>query len=209
MRKKSVPKYVPDFMYNAETPNTHCLYRILDSKKTSCFQFSIPGLQEIHRNLKQQKNFNSRDGFFRKSSFCTFSCINPGFGGPWGMLWIFFLNGTFIMLQMNIFGQKKFSPRGFQTFLIALDHIGPWPPGPPDSGGPDCLLQLWCIWQSLRSFMSSKSILGFIDSVSNLCLTCQPPKQLPLALTLSSTNESFFKQVCEWLTWIDSSFLIT
>ena len=87
---------------------THFLYRILDSKKTSHLQFSVPGLREIHRNLKQQKNFNSRDGFFRKSPFCTFSCIYPGFGGPWGMLWIFFLNGTFIMLQNNTFGQKKF-----------------------------------------------------------------------------------------------------
>ena len=87
---------------------THCLYRILDSKKTSRSQFSGPGLREIHRNLKQQKNFNSRDGFFRKSPFCTFSCINPGFGGPWGMLWIFFLIGIFIMLQKNTFSQKNF-----------------------------------------------------------------------------------------------------
>ena len=96
-------------MYNERKwKDTHFLYRILDSKKTSHFQFSVPGLWEIHRNLKQQKNFNSHDGFFRKSPFCTFSCINPGFGGPWGMLWIFFLNGTFIMLQKNTFGQKKF-----------------------------------------------------------------------------------------------------
>ena len=39
-----------------------------------------------HKNLNQQKIFNSRDGFFRKSPVCTFSCINPGFGGPWDML---------------------------------------------------------------------------------------------------------------------------
>ena len=51
--------------------STHCLYRILDSKKTSPFQFSVPGLREMHRNLKQQKNFNFRDGFFRKSPFCN------------------------------------------------------------------------------------------------------------------------------------------
>ena len=56
------------------------------AKKTTRFQFSIPGLPEIHRNLKQQKKFKSRESFFRKSPFCTFSCINPGFGGPWGML---------------------------------------------------------------------------------------------------------------------------
>ena len=89
-----------------EPCTTHFLYRILDSKKTSRFQFSVPDLREIHRNLKQQRNFNYHDGFFRKSPFCTFSCINPGFGGSWGMLWIFFLNGTFLMLQKNTFGSK-------------------------------------------------------------------------------------------------------
>ena len=87
---------------------SHFLYGILDSKKTSRFQFSVLGLQEIHRNLNHQKNFNPRNGFFIKSPFCTFSCINPGFDGPWGMLWIFFLKGIFIMLQKNTFGQKKF-----------------------------------------------------------------------------------------------------
>ena len=86
-------------------------------------------------------------------------------------------NQNVILGPSNIFdflNIHPFSPGGFRTFLVALAHC------PPDSGGPDCSLQLWCIWQSLRSFMSSKSILGFIDSVSNLCLTCQPPKQLPL-----------------------------
>ena len=61
---------------NRKSTKTHFLYRILDSKKTSRFQFSVPGLREIHRNLKQQKNFNSHDGFFRKSPFPS---INPGF----------------------------------------------------------------------------------------------------------------------------------
>jgi hypothetical protein len=59
-------------------------------------------------NLKQKYFFNSREGFFRKTPFCSFSWINPGFGGPWGMLWIFFLFGIFIMLQKKAFGQKKF-----------------------------------------------------------------------------------------------------
>ena len=71
-------------------------------------QFSVPGLRGIHRNLKQKKNFNSCEGFFRKSPFCTFYYLNPGFGGPWGMLWIFFLIAIFITLQKNAFGQKKF-----------------------------------------------------------------------------------------------------
>ena len=51
-------------------------------QKTTLSQFSVPGLREIHRNLKQEKKNNSRESFFRKSPFCTFSCINPGFGGP-------------------------------------------------------------------------------------------------------------------------------
>ena len=74
------------------------LYIILDSKKTTRSQFSVPGLRDIHRNLKQEKNFNSRESFFRKSPFCTFSCINPGFGGPWDKLWKKFLIAISIML---------------------------------------------------------------------------------------------------------------
>ena len=33
-------------------PSTHFLYRFLDGKKTTRSQFSVPGLREIHRNLK-------------------------------------------------------------------------------------------------------------------------------------------------------------
>ena len=87
---------------------THFLYMILDSKKTTRSQFSVPDLRDIHRNLKQEKNFNSRESFFRKSPFCTFSCINPGFGGPWDKLWKNFFIAIFIMLQKNVFGKKKF-----------------------------------------------------------------------------------------------------
>ena len=65
---------------------SHFLYSFLDGKKTTRSQFSIPDLRDIHRNLKQEKNFNSRESFFRKSPFCTFPCINPGFGGPWDKL---------------------------------------------------------------------------------------------------------------------------
>ena len=78
------------------------------AKKTTRSKFSVPGLREIHRNLKQEKKNNSREFFFRKSPFCTFSWINPGFGGPWDKLWIFFLIPIFIMLQKNAFGQKIF-----------------------------------------------------------------------------------------------------
>ena len=71
-------------------PISHFLYMFLDGKKTTRSQFSVPGLREIHRNLKQEKKFDSRESFFRKSPFSTFSCISPGFGGPWDKLWIFF-----------------------------------------------------------------------------------------------------------------------
>ena len=89
-------------------PSSHFLYRFLEGKKTTRSQFSVPGLREIHRNLKQEKKFDSRESFFRKSPFCTFSCINPGFGRPWDMLRKIFLIPIFIMLQKNAFGQKKF-----------------------------------------------------------------------------------------------------
>ena len=35
----------------------------------------------------------------RKVSVCTLTDLNPGFGGPWNKLWIFFVYGTFIMPQ--------------------------------------------------------------------------------------------------------------
>ena len=68
---------------------------------------------------------NSRDGFFRKSPFCTFSCINPGFGGPWDMLQIFFLIVIFIILQKNAFGQKcfKFHARIQNTILAIFNFF--------------------------------------------------------------------------------------
>ena len=87
---------------------THCYFTRLNPKRKGPFYFCLPALLGIHRNLKQKEFFYSRKGFFRKSPFCTFSCINPGFGQPWDMLWIFFLIVIFIMLQKNAFGQKKF-----------------------------------------------------------------------------------------------------
>ena len=100
-------RYQFKILVYAFNPFTHCLYRFLDNQKNTRSQFSFPGLREIHRNLKQKKKFNSREGFFRKSPFCTFFCINPGFGGPWDKLWIFFLIAIFMLLHKNAFGQKK------------------------------------------------------------------------------------------------------
>ena len=78
------------------------------SKKLGASNLVFQAFEGFIGTKKQEKNFNSREGFFRKSPFCTFYCINPGFGGPWGMLWIFFLIAIFIMLQKNAFGQKNF-----------------------------------------------------------------------------------------------------
>ena len=49
-----------------------------------------------------------RESFLRKVSVCTLTDLNPGFGGPWNMLWILFVYGTFIMPQKKSFGQTKF-----------------------------------------------------------------------------------------------------
>ena len=44
----------------------------------------------------------------RKSPFSTMTYLNPGFGGPWDMLGIFFVNVIFITLQKKSFGTKNF-----------------------------------------------------------------------------------------------------
>ena len=50
----------------------------------------------------------SREYFLRKVSVCILTDLNPGFDGPWKKLWIFFVNGTFIMPQKKSFGKKNF-----------------------------------------------------------------------------------------------------
>ena len=60
------------------------------------------------QNLKNGLKKNFIIGHQRKSPFCTFSCINLGFGRPWDMLQKNFLIAIFIMLQKNTFGQKQF-----------------------------------------------------------------------------------------------------
>ena len=60
------------------------------------------------QNLKNGLKFVFIIGHQRKSPFCTFSCINPGFGRPWDMLRKKIFIAIFIMLQKNAFGQKKF-----------------------------------------------------------------------------------------------------
>ena len=71
------------------------------------------------QDLKQ--NINSCECFFRKFPFCTFSCINPEFGGPWVMIQKNFLISIFIVLQKNTFGQKKFLNfmHGFKSAILA------------------------------------------------------------------------------------------
>ena len=101
---------------------SHFLYRFLDGKKTTRSQFSVPGLREIHRNLKQEKKFNSRESFFRKSPFCTFSCINPGFGGPWVMIQKKNSYCHFHNASKECFWPKKFlnfMPR-FKSAILAI-----------------------------------------------------------------------------------------
>jgi hypothetical protein len=50
----------------------------------------------------------STEGFFRKSTFCTVMDVNYGFWGHWVMSWIFLLNGTFTMLEMEAFSLNTF-----------------------------------------------------------------------------------------------------
>ena len=105
-------------------PNTD--YRFLDNQKNTHSQFSFPGLWEVHRNLKQNKDFNSCKSFFRNSHFVFFFCINPGTGGPWDKLWIFFLIAIFIMLQENAFGQIFFWISCMGSKVPFWNNWNPW-----------------------------------------------------------------------------------
>ena len=51
---------------------SHFLYRFLDGKKTTRSQFSVPGLQKIHRNLKQEKNLILASPFLENPLFVLF-----------------------------------------------------------------------------------------------------------------------------------------
>ena len=74
----------------------------------------------IHRNLKQQRKKNQfSQRLFKKSPFCTFSCINPGFGGSWHMLWICY--GYFFLLSFSYrFKSQKNSNfmHGFKSAIL-------------------------------------------------------------------------------------------
>ena len=80
----------------------------MNTQKKGNFQFCFPGLLGIHRNPKSKEFFKSRESFLKKVSVCTLTDLNPGFGGPWKKLWIFFVYGTFIMPQKRSFGRNFF-----------------------------------------------------------------------------------------------------
>ena len=77
------------------------------AKKLATSNLPFSGVRGIHTNPKQKWFFKSREGFFRKSSFCTLDDLNHRFGGPW----IFLINDSFIMLQkkdfLNFFKRSK------------------------------------------------------------------------------------------------------
>ena len=52
----------------------------------------------------------------RKSQFSILTDLNPGFGRPWDMLAIFFVNAIFIMFQKKSFGKNSFDQKtSFET----------------------------------------------------------------------------------------------
>ena len=84
------------FLRKLKTPKRH-------------FEINWPlGFLGIHRNPNCKEFSKCCEAFLRKSSVCTLTDLNPVFGKPWDMLWLFFGFGTFIMLQKKSFGQKQF-----------------------------------------------------------------------------------------------------
>ena len=92
----------------ATQKSSHYLFTIMNHQRISTFSFCSPVLLGIHRNSDWKEFLKSCESFLRKSQFSKMRYLNPGFGGPWDMLGIFFVNVIFITLQKKSFGQKLF-----------------------------------------------------------------------------------------------------
>ena len=78
------------------------------SKKLATSSLAFQALEKFIETQNKKKNSIPVRAFSENPPFCIFYYINPVIGGPWGILWIFFLLAIFIMHQKNAFGQKKF-----------------------------------------------------------------------------------------------------
>ena len=68
--------------------------------------------------------------------FSTLTYLNPGFGRPWDMLGIFFVNDNFITLQKKSLGQKKVE--FYEVPFCRIEKLPKW--------------QFWtCAWNSKKN----------------------------------------------------------
>ena len=95
-------------------------------ERNGTLKFCFPGLLAIHRNPNCKEFSNCCKSFLRKSSVCNLTDLNPGFGKPWDMLWLFFGFGTFIMLQKESFGQKQFPSRVQKCHFGRIEKLPKW-----------------------------------------------------------------------------------
>ena len=80
----------------------HTVFLQLWISKKGTFQFCVSGLLGIHKNPNWKEFLKCCESFLRQSSVCTLTYLNPGFGGPWDMLGIFFVNIKFITLHRSL-----------------------------------------------------------------------------------------------------------
>ena len=81
--------------------------KVFRQPKNAHFYFSVPGLWEIHKNLKQKQSFNFGSPFL-ENTFLYIFLHKSWIWRLWDMLWIFSLIAIFIMLLKNAFGPKKY-----------------------------------------------------------------------------------------------------
>ena len=60
-----------------------------EPSKNKHFLILLSILARISQEPKLKKKLKSRESFLRKVSVCTLTDLNPGFDGPWDILWIF------------------------------------------------------------------------------------------------------------------------
>ena len=71
------------------------------------FLFLLSRLARYSQKHRLKEFLKSCASFLRKYHFSNLNDLNPGFGRPWDMLWIFFVNVIFLTLQKKSFSVKK------------------------------------------------------------------------------------------------------
>ena len=106
---------------NLDPSYTHFLHGVLEGKKTTRSQFSVPGLREIHRKLKQEKKIQFSRVLFLKIPFLYFFLHKSWIWRTLGHVMNIFSYWHFHNASKEYFWSKKISNfmHGFKSAILA------------------------------------------------------------------------------------------